>query len=192
MPINLNALLRYKTIDGCLKNTNAQSSIQFLVNECSAALYEANGHNSGVSERTIRNDIRVMRSSLLGFNAPIEVKNGIYYYANPEYNLFKTSFEDKSILISIQELLIEEFDNIKNNNLPFLLKKLTELTKKDIPEKYLPKEKKTDPNILEKNVSDLYSSALYKFSYQPKSKKYLWSKKKLDRQYIWGYIFRAI
>ena len=58
MPANKNALIRYKTI------------------------------TKGVCSRTVQMDIQIMRSDKLGYNAPIEVYDRIYYrYADPDYSI---------------------------------------------------------------------------------------------------------
>ena len=43
MPRNKNALLRYRTIDRCLRNTGRRWTLQDLVDACSDALYEYEG-----------------------------------------------------------------------------------------------------------------------------------------------------
>ncbi len=79
MPANKNALIRYKTIDRCLRN-------RFRL--CSDALYEMEGITKGVSVRTVQGDLQIMRSDKLGYNAPIEVFDKIYYrYADPNYSI---------------------------------------------------------------------------------------------------------
>lgn len=40
MPINRNALIRYKTIDNCLRRHHVQWTLDDLINACSDALYE--------------------------------------------------------------------------------------------------------------------------------------------------------
>ena len=88
MPVNKNALLRYKTIDRCLRNPYKQWTLEDLVHACSDALYEMEGVTRGVSVRTVQNDIHVMRSDRLGYNAPIEVYDNKYYrYAEPHYSI---------------------------------------------------------------------------------------------------------
>ena len=192
MPINLNALLRYKTIDSCLSNPNVLATIQHLIDKCSDALYDSNGSRNGVSERTIRNDIRILRSDLLGFNAPIQVKNGVYFYTDLDYTLFKTSFQDLDVLISVQDLLIEEYDNIQNHNVSLLLERLSALTKKEVPLEYLPERSDSSSHIFEKNVGYSYKSSLHNFMIVAKSKKYFWSKRKITHSFSWEHIFRAI
>ena len=40
MPANKNALIRYKTIDNCLRNRYRRWTLEDLVDACSAALYD--------------------------------------------------------------------------------------------------------------------------------------------------------
>lgn len=154
MPVNLNALIRYKTIDQCLRNTAVLVDIDYLIKHCSDALYDATGKQSGVSERTIRNDIRILRSDILGFNAPIVVKDGVYRYEDSNFSIFESSFSEMELLIDIQELLVEEFHNISSKNLPILLEKLSGLTKMEVSKEYLPQPKndKPTPGVFEKRV----------------------------------------
>lgn len=72
MPTNLNALIHYKTIDHCLSNRHRQWSIDDLIKASSEALGEHRGVYKPISKLTICDDIRVMRSSMLGFDAPIK------------------------------------------------------------------------------------------------------------------------
>lgn len=88
MPANKNALIRYKTIDRCLRNRFRRWTLDDLVEACSDALYEMEGILRGVSVRTIQADLQVMRSDKLGYNAPIEVYDGKFYrYADDDYSI---------------------------------------------------------------------------------------------------------
>lgn len=88
MPANKNALIRYKTIDKCLRNHYRRWTLEDLVDACSDALYEMEGIDKGVSVRTIQSDIQTMRSDKLGYNAPIEVYDHKYYrYTDEEYSI---------------------------------------------------------------------------------------------------------
>ena len=88
MPANKNALIRYKTIDRCLRNRYRRWTLDDLVEACSDALYEMEGILRGVSVRTVQADIQIMRSDKLGYNAPIEVYDGKYYrYAEDDYSI---------------------------------------------------------------------------------------------------------
>lgn len=105
MPINKNALLRYKTIDRCLRNKYRRWTLDDLVEACSDALYEMEGIVRGVSMRTIQGDIHIMRSDKLGYNAPIEVyDNKFYRYADPDYSINDSPMEDDTYDLVIEAL----------------------------------------------------------------------------------------
>lgn len=88
MPVNKNALIRYKTIDRCLRNQCRRWTIEDLVDACSDALFEMEGITKGVSLRTVRGDLQMMRSDKLGYNAPIEVFDRIFYrYSDPDFTI---------------------------------------------------------------------------------------------------------
>lgn len=70
MPANKNALIRYKTIDNCLRNKYRRWTIDNLVDACCDALYDMEGITKGVSLRTVQADLQIMRSDKLGYNAP--------------------------------------------------------------------------------------------------------------------------
>lgn len=88
MPVNKNALLRYKTIDICLRNRARKWTLEDLIVACSDALYEYTGKDEYISRRTIQLDLQKMRSDELGYNAPIVVKDKRYYtYEDPDYSI---------------------------------------------------------------------------------------------------------
>ena len=88
MPANKNALIRYKTIDNCLRNYWRRWTLEDLVDACCEALYELEGIRNGVSVRTVHGDLQMMRSDKLGYNAPIEVYDHKYYrYADNGYSI---------------------------------------------------------------------------------------------------------
>lgn len=88
MPANRNALIRYKTIDACLRNRQKKWTLELLIDKVSDALYEYEGIEKGISRRTIQADIQMMRSDKLGYNAPIVIREKKYYtYDNPDYSI---------------------------------------------------------------------------------------------------------
>jgi len=88
MPVNRNALIRYKTIDKCLQNHFRKWTLEDLIDACSDALYEYEGIDKGVSKRTVQADIQMMRSDKLGYNAPIAVTEKKYYvYQDLQYSI---------------------------------------------------------------------------------------------------------
>ena len=114
MPANKNALIRYKTIDACLRNRYRRWTLDDLVDACSDALYEMEGITKGVSVRTVQMDIQIMRSDKLGYNAPIEVYDRIYYrYADPDY-----SITDMPLSIDDCKLIKKAIALLKNKGNP--------------------------------------------------------------------------
>ena len=108
MPVNKNALLRYKIIDRCLRNRYRRWTIEDLVDAVSDALYEMEGISKGVSIRTVQSDIQIMRSDKLGYNAPIEVYDQKYYrYADPNYSItdMPLTAEDFNLIAKAVEML---------------------------------------------------------------------------------------
>ncbi|MCM1293613.1 MAG: WYL domain-containing protein [Bacteroides sp.] len=116
MAQNKNALLRYRTIDRCLRNTGRRWTLQDLVDACSDALYEYEGKEDPVSTRTVQLDLQMMRSDRLGYEAPIEVYDKKYYrYADPNYSISNRplSQHDIDVLNRTIDLLrqFDEFDS---------------------------------------------------------------------------------
>jgi predicted DNA-binding transcriptional regulator YafY len=108
MPVNRNALIRYKTIDNCLRNRYRKWTLTDLVDACSDALYEYEGIEKGVSIRTVQMDIQLMRSEKLGYNAPIIVVDKKHYtYDDPEYSITNIPLNenDLSMLSEVVEIL---------------------------------------------------------------------------------------
>ena len=128
MPTNLNALIRYKTIDTLLQGGRVFYSIEKLQLACSEALAEQRGVYKMVSERTIRDDIRVMRSDILGYNAPIVVKEGRYTYANPNFSIQNTSVASNKLLLELGALIRDEFGRIDQKRAKLLLEKIDAFT----------------------------------------------------------------
>lgn len=108
MPVNRNALIRYRTIDNCLRNRQRQWTLEDLIEACSDALYEYEGIDKGVSRRSIQMDIQLMRSDKLGYNAPIVVLEKKYYtYEDPEYSITNIPLTDQDLgkLTEVVEIL---------------------------------------------------------------------------------------
>jgi hypothetical protein len=137
MPTNLNALIRYKRIDACLKNPYVVCSIQRLQEACTDAMGEFRGKYKLVSERTIREDIRVLRSNILGFNAPIEFQEGKYIYTDKDYSIFETPVTEVLLLKNIFKILLKERKNFADVEVDKLIEKLSIVTGKKIPNRVL-------------------------------------------------------
>ncbi len=108
MPVNRNALIRYRTIDNCLQNRYRRWTLDDLIDACSNALYEFEGIDKGVSRRSIQADIEMMRSNKLGYEAPIIVVDKKYYtYADKNYSITNSpiSQQDMQVLGEVAALL---------------------------------------------------------------------------------------
>ncbi len=66
MPVNKNALLRYKIIDRSLRNRYRRWTIEDLVDEVSDALYDMEGIQKGVSELPLtKEDVRLIDKAVV-------------------------------------------------------------------------------------------------------------------------------
>ena len=116
MPANKHALIRYKTIDNGLRNRYRRWTLDDLVEACSDALYDMEGITKGVCARTVQMDIQIMRSDKLGYNAPIEVYDRIYYrYADPDYSITEMPLSVEDYKLIKKAIIILE-DKKDNNN----------------------------------------------------------------------------
>jgi predicted DNA-binding transcriptional regulator YafY len=108
MPVNRNALIRYRTINNCLKNRQKRWTLEDLIDACSEALYDYEGIDKGVSRRSIQMDIQLMRSDKLGYNAPIIVLEKKYYtYEDADYSITNIPLTDQDLgkLTEVVEIL---------------------------------------------------------------------------------------
>jgi hypothetical protein len=111
------------------------------------ALAGERGRYDKISERTIRDDIRVMRSDILGFNAPIKQKNGLYFYADLHYSILSLSLTDGELVSKIIKLLLAIREDVKHPELEIILNKLVKLFGDDLhvkPSALLVKEAEPD------------------------------------------------
>ena len=131
MPANKNALIRYKTIDRCLRNRYRRWTLDDLVDACCDALLDMEGIKKGVCARTVQMDIQIMRSDKLGYNAPIVVYDKIYYtYADPDYSITEMPLTmDDCKLIKEAITLLGDKDNLDTvRTMKVLAKVKTRLT----------------------------------------------------------------
>lgn len=133
MPANLNALIRYKTINSCLYGGKRKWTLQELIEKCSEALAEYRGRYEPVSERTLRDDIRVMRSEILGFSAPIKQKGGLYFYDDPHYSIMSVSFSDSGLILKVIKLLSDLRKEVNHPELEIILEKLNSISVRELP-----------------------------------------------------------
>lgn len=108
MPVNRNALIRYRTIDQCLQNRFKKWTLDDLIAACSDAIYEYQGIDTGVSRRTVQADMEMMRSNKIGYEAPIVVVDKKYYtYSDKNYSITNSPLnqQDMQVLTEVSDLL---------------------------------------------------------------------------------------
>ena len=117
MPVNRNALIRYRTIDSCLRNRYREWTLEDLIDACSDALYEYEGIDKGVSRRTIQADLETMRSGKLGYEAPIVVTNRKYYtYSNKDFTITNIPLDAQDLLVlSEASSLLKQFKGLPHS-----------------------------------------------------------------------------
>ena len=118
MPVNRNALIRYRTIDKCLQNRRRRWTLEDLICACNDALYEYEGVETDISIRTIRLDLKAMRSDSLGYNAPIIVTEKKFYsYETDDYSISNSPLTSKDLNI-LQEVshLLRQFKGFSHFN----------------------------------------------------------------------------
>ena len=127
MPVNRNALIRYKTIDKCLQNRYRRWTLEDLIEACSEALYEYEGIDKGVSKRTVQSDIQMMRSDKLGYNAPIIVLEKKYYtYEDPDYSITNIPLSEQDLnMLTEAVAFMKQFQGFSHfRNLDGMVQKL--------------------------------------------------------------------
>ena len=98
MPLNRATLIRISTIDQCLQNHFRRWTINDLIDACTDALAEYEGRSTPVSRRTFQNDLALMRSNRLGYNAPIVVRDNKYYeYEEPDFSITHLPLNDEGL-----------------------------------------------------------------------------------------------
>lgn len=98
MPLNRATLIRISTIDRCLQNRYRRWTINDLIDACTDALAEYEGRCTPVSRRTFQNDLALMRSDRLGYNAPIVVRDNKYYeYEDPDFSITHLPLNDEGL-----------------------------------------------------------------------------------------------
>jgi len=101
MPANLQALIRYRTIDECLHQRHRRWALDDLAAACGQALRQY--HDKDVddpSRRMIFYDIKFMKDPEQGFGAPIKYirREKSYRYTNPQYSIFQSSLRREELV----------------------------------------------------------------------------------------------
>ena len=112
MPTNKNALVRYKILDRCFRNTGRKYNIDNLMEECNKTLAEIDPKSNGISRRQIYADITFMES-LEGWEIELEKtkesRKTYYRYQDPSFSINNMPLNDLEInqLKSAMEILAQ-------------------------------------------------------------------------------------
>ena len=90
MSTNKHALIRYRVIDKCLRQTDKAWNWKSLAAACAIEIEKVTNKTTTLSERTIKGDLQSMRhDEALGYFAPIEYDRAekSYYYSNRQYSI---------------------------------------------------------------------------------------------------------
>lgn len=96
-----NAQLRYRVLDRCFRNRVSPKTFDELKDEINEVFRDLVDDHFEISDRTLREDIRIMRDSC-GFNAPIVARRVgndqyRYCYSDPKFSIFKTELSEKDV-----------------------------------------------------------------------------------------------
>lgn len=198
MPANLNALIRYKTINSCLYGGKRRWSIDELRERCSEALAENRGKYTDVSERTTRDDIRVMRSDILGFNAPIKQQGGLYFYSDPGYSILSLRITDAGLAEQILGLLLKMRGKVNHPEMEIILEKLCRILDKEYEPVYVKRGKvDVSETVIHANIiQSLDEEICYNIKESPIKSRSLSSRASQFRrrmyELMWGDVLGAI
>lgn len=98
MPMNKNALTRYKIIDYLFGQLGGSYTLEQLLNAVNDRLELDLGKGSGIKRSTLEKDIRIMRSPFPeGFNAPIvnHWGTGIYEYSDKSFSIYNLQLSQR-------------------------------------------------------------------------------------------------
>ena len=99
MPVNKNALLRYRILDRCFSDRHHYYDIEELVGKVNEAFIDMYGKT--VSLRQIRADISYMKDRV-SYDAPIEAipydgKKCYYRYSDPDFSIFNSDLSNEEV-----------------------------------------------------------------------------------------------
>jgi predicted DNA-binding transcriptional regulator YafY len=111
MSTNRHALIRYRTIDQCLRDRENTYRLKDLIEACSQAISDYSGKPTEVKRRTLLYDLKFMKDDKSGFSAPIENdRTDGYYYSDPHFSIFFNPLKQsdletlKSTLMDLQRI----------------------------------------------------------------------------------------
>ena len=103
------AHIRYNVLDYCFRNKffTFDETLSFL-NEKIAEFYPG----EGISERTLRQDIKIFRNKITGFGAPLPDKIRVLSYTDPNFSIAQRPLlKDEQYLIEASQQLLTRFEN---------------------------------------------------------------------------------
>lgn len=120
MPANLQALVRLKAIDKCLKDKSKKYALADLLETVNESLLLYKSNSDTVSERTLYGDLQFLKNDVYGFNAPIHRTNELgYHYTKDNFSIFNTEFnrsdveQIKDVIISLRDISSKDhFDGL--------------------------------------------------------------------------------
>jgi len=78
---------------------------------------------------------------------PSFFKDGKYYYSDPNYSIFDIPVEEKELLKEVFMILLKERENLTVHEMDTLLKRLSEITGEEIPQKPTEDQDETEPKL---------------------------------------------
>lgn len=135
MSIKSQAIIRYLTIDKCLRDHSRRWTLDDLINACEDQLRLNGTTEVKVGKRTIQLDIENMRSPEKGYGAPIVVLNRKYYtYSDPGFSITRAtlSVQDQNRLneVIVQLKYLNRYKQF--NDLEKLVLKLQDIVTSEI------------------------------------------------------------
>lgn len=101
MPLSRAQIVRLKVLDECLRSRHHYHTMEELMEKCANRLYESqDGRISGVSKRTIQEDLRLIRETLAngqGGRIVQDRANHTYRYEDPEFSIFDMPLTGKDV-----------------------------------------------------------------------------------------------
>ena len=109
MANSTHAHLRYNILDHCFRNKSyGFEELLNAVNEGIEELYPS----ENISERTLREDIKVFRDKKEGFGAPLKEGMRIYKYSDPDFSIAQRPLQKyEQYLIEAAQQLLSRFEN---------------------------------------------------------------------------------